>query len=566
MNLAEFNTRLRSEVGRYKEGFRNPSTAFLMWFLVNFFRISVEDAKDAICDEQGDKGIDGMWVDETSDEEEIYIFQSKYSPTDDANQGDVDLRNFVGATSWFDSPESVQRILESTANKELKSLVERLRIKERVTKGCQTNAIFITNKTFDSNAKEFLDTNRKLVEGFDQPSIFAKYTYVAEEEAVCGECTLNVTNPTFIECDILSGVSVLVLPLQVKELLKLDGIKDFRLFARNVRYGLGKTRVNKDITNTLKKGDEHSKFFLYHNGIAIVCEELIHETNSVKVTNYSVVNGCQSMLTFYENADSVSDRVYVLTKIIKIPSGAPVSVEDITYWANNQNAISVRDLKANDVIQRALKNEFERLFGGKVLYRRQKGDSAAGYDKIIERDFAAQLIAAFYLGEPRITYLRNELFTDRYYDIFSININAAKIYLSNVIHEVIVSNVEKIKFEQIRNYGLARFLLLHIVGELLKRDSKGKEILGEPESWIKEKNLEVLKVAVAKLFQLVVFDIDNFIQDWMRSNDGFFDYKNFFKNTELTQKMTQEVITAYGKQLVHHPEDEFNKIYSKCEL
>jgi hypothetical protein len=271
------------------------------------------------------------------------------------------------------------------------------------------------------------------------------------------------------------------------------------------------------------------------------------------------------MLTFYENADSVSDDVFVLTKIIKIPEGQPVSVDDITYWANNQNAISVRDLKANDVIQRSLKNEFEKLFQGKVLYRRQKGDSAYGYDEIIERDFAAQLIAAFYLGEPAITSKRNELFTDRYYDVFSMKMTAAKIYIANVIHNVIGANVDRIRFEKIRNYGLARFLMLHIVRELLVADPKGREILSEPEGWIKGKNLTAFKCAVAKLFQLLIFDIDNFVDDWIKSHGGFFDYKNFFKNNELTQKMTQDITTAYNKQLVHHPEDEFNKIYSKCE-
>jgi hypothetical protein len=471
----------------------------------------------------------------------------------------------VGAISWFDSLENVEKLLASTANNDLKSLVEGFHVKDRVSKGCQTNAIFITNKVFDYNAKEFLGTKLDVLEGFDQGSIFDKYTFVAEEEAVCGECSLITANKTFIKYDLLSDVTVLVLPLQVKELLRLDGIKDNRLFARNVRYGLGKTRVNKDIRNTLKKAAEHQKFFLYHNGITIVCEDLVQGPDSVKIAKYSVVNGCQSVLTFYENADYVSDNVFVLTKIIKIPKGQPVSVDEITYWANNQNAISVRDLKANDVIQRSLKNEFEELFEKKVLYRRQKGDSTLGYDETIERDFAAQLIAAFYLGEPTITSHRNELFTERYYDVFSVNMNAAKIYLANVIYSVISSNVDRIKFEKIRNYGLARFLMLHIVRELLKGDSKGRDILSQPEGWIKGKNLEVFKCAVAKLFQLLVFDIDNFIDDWIKSHGGFFDYKNFFKNGELTKKMTLEVVTAYSKQLVHHSEDEFNKIYAKCE-
>lgn len=561
MDQSEFSTKLRSEVEIYREGFRHPSAAFLIWHLVNFFRISPEDAKDSICDNKGDKGIDGIWVDETSDEEEIYLFQSKFSPNDGADQGDNDLRNFVGAKSWFTGSGQVQKLMESTANKELKSLIEGLRIQDRVSKGCRVNAIFVTNKIFDYNAKEFLEANPDKLEGHDFPKIFDAYSYVAEEEPVKAETTLNLTNNTFIGYDLSGGVKVLVLPIQAKELLKLEGIQNNSLFSRNVRYGLGRTRVNKDIKNTIKKTSEHPKFFLYHNGITIVCEGFTHNPNSITMSNYSVVNGCQSMLTFYENAGSISEDVYVSAKIIEIPKEAPISVDEITYWANNQNSISVRDLKANDVIQRDLQREFEELFEKKVLYRRQRGASAEGYDEVIERDSAAQLIAAFILGEPEITHLRTKLFTDRYYDIFSIHTTAAKIYLANAIYKIIESKVVGIKFEPIRNYGLARFLMLNVVGKLLGSDLKGKEILENPEEYVKEPELGKFKRAIEKLFELMLFDINNFVNDWMEAHDKFFDYKNFFKSKQQTREMIQQVTTSYNKSLVHHPEDAFNKIY-----
>lgn len=562
MNQLEFSTRLRTEVEMFREGFRDSSAAFLMWYLVNFFRLSPDEAKDSICDNTGDKGIDGIWVDETSDEEEIYLFQSKFSPTDGVNQGDNDLRNFVGAKSWFDSPEQVQKLLESTANKELKSLIESFKIADRVSKGCRVNAIFITNKVFDHNANEFLGARSDELEGYDFLKIFSSYSYVAEEEPVKAETSLNLVNNTFISYDLPNNVKVVVLPLQARELLKLEGIQNNSLFSKNVRYGLGKTRVNKDIANTLKNTAEHTKVFLYHNGITIVCEVLTHQSNSVKISNYSVVNGCQSMLTFYENAGSITDDIYIPTKIIEIPKNAPISIADITYWANNQNSISVRDLKANDVIQRSLQREFEELFKKKVLYRRQRGASAEGYEEVIERDFAAQLVAAFYLKEPEITHLRTKLFTERYYDVFSIHMNAAKIYLANIIYDVIASNVNGIEFEPIRNYGLARFLFLTIVGELLESDSKGREILENPENYVNEPNLGRFKRAIEKLFKLTVFDVNNFVADWMQAHDNFFDYKNFFKSKHQTGEMIQGVTTSYKKNLIHHPEDAFSEIYS----
>ena len=161
MNQAEFATKLRSEVEQYEEGFKHPSAAFLIWYLTNFFRISEQKAKDSVCDNTGDKGIDAIWIDETSDEEEIYLFQSKFSPYDNRVQGDNDLRNFLGAKRWFDSVESVQKLLEGTANQELKSLIIGLGIPERVSKGCKVSAIFITNKTV-SNTDENDSIQKKI--------------------------------------------------------------------------------------------------------------------------------------------------------------------------------------------------------------------------------------------------------------------------------------------------------------------------------------------------------------------------------------------------------------------
>jgi len=561
VNQTDFSLTLRSEVDRFRDNFRNPSAAFLIWYLVNFFRISEEDAKDSVCDNKGDKGIDGIWLDETSDEEEIYVFQSKFSPYDGRFQGDNDLRNFVGAKTWFSSPDSVEKLFASTANPELKALVSSLKLDERLSKGCNVNAIFITNKIFDPNAKDYLEAHKNEIEGYDFPSIFDRYTYVTEEEAVGVKTTLSLVNPTFIEYGLADGIKVNVFSMQAKELLNLEGIQSNSLFSRNVRYGLGRTRVNKDIRDTIRTASEHSKFFLYHNGITIVCEKLERNPDSIEISKYSVVNGCQSMLTFFENANNVTDNIFVLTKIIEIPTGAPVSVQDITYWTNNQNAISVRDLKANDLIQRTLQREFDKFFEHKVLYRRQRGHSKERYDEVIERDFAAQLVAAFYLKEPNITYVRNRLFTDRYYDIFSIHTTPAKIYLANAIYDVIAENVDRLDFKPVRNYGLARFFMLHVVGELLRQDPKGQEILRDPDGYVKEENLRVFKEAVKRLFLLVVFDIDNFISDWTKEHDNFFDYKNFFKNGDRVREMTQTVTTAYKKQLVHHPEDSFSRIF-----
>ena len=51
------------------------SAAFLDWFLENIFRLDDVQAQDSICDTSNDKGVDGIYVDDFS--EEIVFFQSK---------------------------------------------------------------------------------------------------------------------------------------------------------------------------------------------------------------------------------------------------------------------------------------------------------------------------------------------------------------------------------------------------------------------------------------------------------------------------------------------------------
>jgi hypothetical protein len=117
MELDAFYQQMREEVADYHVG-RGESAAFLIWFLENFFRLERQDAIDSVCDQTNDKGIDGIYVDD--DDEIIYLFQSKYSPNDGQDQGDNDIRNFIGARNWFENEEAINALLSSTASKDLK--------------------------------------------------------------------------------------------------------------------------------------------------------------------------------------------------------------------------------------------------------------------------------------------------------------------------------------------------------------------------------------------------------------------------------------------------------------
>ena len=556
MELNEFYNRMREEVSEFSVG-RSESAAFLIWFLENFFRLETQDAIDSVCDQKNDKGIDGIYVDD--EEEIVYLFQSKFSPNNIQDQGDNDIRNFIGARQWFENEESVNSLLSSTACKDLKSLVKRSKISEKTQ--FKLMSVFVTNKSFNSHAKEYIDVTEDL-ETYDRTDLFNKFTYFADEENTFPPKELFVTNHSKIEYNLPDGTISKVYSIKAKELIKLEGIQDRTLFYKNVRYGVGKTRVNKSIKNTIGDVSEHNNFFLYHNGITIVCEQLDEdlEHNKISLTGYAVINGCQSMLTFFENKDKLSNNLFVLVKVIQL-NLTSLMVKQITYYANNQNSISLKDLRSNDSVQKALQAEFKELFNNTILYKRKRGESEEGFDKIIEKDFAAQIIEAVYFGRPHNTHLKQKLFGEEYTKIFSRKMNAEKIYLATMLYNIAYENSELLDNEKIRNYGLSLFFFSHILSEIMRKDELGKEILENPKDFV-TKNKSVLIKALKKVWELVTPDINCDLEEYTTNHKNFFDYKNVFKNSQFIQTMTGRIKSDYIRLTRRNAADSFSSIYN----
>lgn len=555
MKIEEFIQKMDDEAARYKTAVRQERASFLVWFLINYFRLDEDFAIDMICDRQNDKGIDGIYVDDQT--EEAYIFQSKYSPKPGGQQGDVDLRQFKGASAWFGSPDNVEHLDQSNASQDLKSLVTRLGIIEKVARGYKLYLVFVTNKRFNADATDYLKVLGDDFDAWDIDRLFDQYTYSGKDKPVEGEFTFTVDTNNLINYKSYGDIKVSIFPAKASEIVTLNGIQDRTLFAKNVRYGLGRTRVNKDITKTLAKNNEHQNFFLYHNGITLVCSGYKLVGDQLTVNDYSIVNGCQSTLSFYENKKHLSDDVKILMRVIQTGKNDRLS-KDITYFTNNQNAISLKDLKSNDKIQQDLQSEFGRLFPG-VLYKIKNGESEAGYQQVIDNDFAAQLITSFYLKEPYTVHQKTQIFTDNYMKIFNMHINASYIYLLNEMYRAIDDNCNQIEDEGIRSYKLTRFFFLYIFRLILEGDAIGKELLNNPSEF-EAKYKAACYSAFTKLFNLLVVDFNYLVTEEKQKVDGYFDYKNALRNSNEVTKLTGNITVAYKRQLVRHPEDAFSQL------
>nr|MBA2556085.1 hypothetical protein [Chloroflexota bacterium] len=122
--------RIEDDTAPHLAGTRTRSTALLAWFLHAAWRVDLDHVDDAICDGGGDKGIDGLVVDD--DLREITLFQAKHRRSADQEQGDKDLKALLGAAAYFERAESVDGLLASNPNNELRKLLLRMRVREKV--------------------------------------------------------------------------------------------------------------------------------------------------------------------------------------------------------------------------------------------------------------------------------------------------------------------------------------------------------------------------------------------------------------------------------------------------
>jgi hypothetical protein len=303
--------RIEEETKPFATGARTASAALLAWFLTTVWRLEPDDVEDSICDGGGDKGIDALAVDE--DLREITLFQSKHRQKADAKQGDADLKNLVGAAAFFATTKAVDQLMRSGPNPELLRLLTRKEVRERVAEGAHaTRLVFVTNGTLDPSGRDYVSAlggQQPSFEVWDQSKLSAVAERTRRPELLPDQVTLRaVAEPTGKTLE--PGVEMAVALVGAEQLINLPGISDLSLFDRNVRLSLGRTRINRELAETVRRPSEHKLFPAYHNGLTILTHRLRVSGDRLHLDGITVVNGCQSLLALYRNKDHISQRPY----------------------------------------------------------------------------------------------------------------------------------------------------------------------------------------------------------------------------------------------------------------
>lgn len=344
----------------------------------------------------GDTGIDGVAIiingNLIEDNEEInellklngsidltYIFiQSKTSSSFDVSEMNT---FYFGINDFFSEKPKLPR------NEELKKFAEISEYALSKASDFKENpkciSFYITTGVYnknDANVKAVVDTAYETLESL---KYFEKIEHKVLGANEIGKLYRKTKNPlsanfifankvTLTEIEGINESYYGILPLcEFKKILLDENNNILEVFEDNVRDFQGKNNsVNQSISETLSSKNP-SLFSVLNNGITIVANEIKTAGNSFTISDYQIVNGCQTsnVILNYINKEELDDLGIPFRLIVT--SNEEIKAK-ITISTNNQTAIKKEQLSAMSSFQKNLEYYYSSIEGeGKLYYERR---------------------------------------------------------------------------------------------------------------------------------------------------------------------------------------------------
>lgn len=539
---------LENRVQRFDAVGRERSIGLLLWFLETVYRLDQVEAEDAVCDSPGDAGFDAIAANDLR--EEIVVFQARRREKLPATLGDVDLKTFVGALAQLSSRVAVEKLIATTTNTDLKQLLLDFDIAAKVEAGYKIRAMFIINVAANQHAVDYLshaEADGHNIDLWDLNRLQPVLDQLRRDWFVPDSVRLEVDpKRLFSVGNSKTEPDLLYAAIRARQLVHLPGIDDSRVFAQNVRLGLGGTRVNDDILESVRNKKEHRDFLTFHNGLTIVSKQIALRGKTLRLRDFSVCNGCQSLLTFYNNRKTLTEDLQVLVRIVRVGDDRRLP-EVIAYRTNNQNPISLRDLASNDTIQVRLKAEFDRLFGPEFCYVIKGGEASEA--TALPNEQAGRLLLALYVKEPWSSHQKYRIFGDLESRIFNYHVTAAHIRVAQLFYEQVLPRLTALEHQRLARYGLTSFLVLFFLGELIRLSDDGRKLLDQPRPFLSTEGKHNPR-------ESRMLDKSTALIDWLFTELNYFikgqggevyDYKREFKSPKAVVAIRDELLKAFEK-------------------
>ncbi|MEW5896982.1 MAG: AIPR family protein [Nanoarchaeota archaeon] len=177
------------------------------------------------------------------------------------------------------------------------------------------------------------------------------------------------------------------------------------VFYDNVRAFQGENPVNQKIKETLN-ARKFDKFPIFNNGITIVAKSVIPAGNKFTLSDYSIVNGCQTSHVLY-NSRALDGIANMSIPIRLIVTNDEEIRNDIIRATNNQTQVKPEELEALSDFQKALELYYSTISGEMQLFyeRRSKqfnNNPTITKTRIITIPIQIKSFAAMFLEQPHL--------------------------------------------------------------------------------------------------------------------------------------------------------------------
>lgn len=468
--------------------------AFMIWYAMEAFRLDQDEAEEVISYDGGnDRGIDLLWRDD--ERERIVIGQSKYIKDSSKHPKVAELALLLDTIDELADPQQLRDDGRADLADAAEEFVEARRDGydiqlQLIYPGARSNDLERRIRSF--NRQHLRDNVSASIIDLENLELIHEDFQGATGRVASG--ILELKNGYF-EQNGTFGKS-LVGSVSGESLKVLYEAEGNRLFDQNVRLFLGtrKGSVNAGIRETLQSTEERRNFWAYNNGITLVARgfKVLDDGKSVELTDFSIVNGCQTTVSIGTESDTAAQHVSVLARIVAPTKQA--LVEHIIRFTNSQSPIKMWDLSARDTLQKRLQRELEEM-KEPWFYALRRGEfdthpqrekfGAWGKRRVLEFPLTAQFLAAV-RGLPVEAYKdKARLFTKHKDDVFPTETKADDLLWAWAVGQASERAIKAYKgkiepdetIEAILRRG-ARFFVSAVAGQLL-RSRNGDDVFAK---------------------------------------------------------------------------------------
>ncbi len=208
------------------------------------------------------------------------------------------------------------------------------------------------------------------------------------------------------------------------------------VFYDNVRDFQDYNEVNKEIRGTLESENKAS-FVLMNNGVTIIAKSLQQIANKFTITDYQIVNGCQTSHVLYDSRAALDNTVQVPVKLIVADDEAIAG--SIIKATNRQTVVKPQQLYALSDFQKQLEAYYEATEGPGRLYYERRTRQYAGVPnvekvRVISIQQQLRVFASMFLNLPHKGHYARSLDAQVGTDIFVEGHRLEPYYASALAH------------------------------------------------------------------------------------------------------------------------------------